>query len=373
MPSVNSIRVYREQSGLSQADLGLRLDVTRQTIAAWEKGDREPSVAQLFRIAQALGIGVDLLLAQPLSDTKDPADAVALALPSSNGEGLLFRADDPDAIDSHLRASLAQKSSNYAFVERLVREVPTLPEMRPLEGYDPEFVEEVAHEIRDWLGSGESNPVGDVLAILESKGLKTILTPLPGAVSGFSAFTETSGATIFVNARHPTERQFFTALHELAHLIFHRHEYRQPSPKAKRGDPREKVANHFAGAVLLPQEVIQRELRAYRNRWVPEPLLIDIKQRYRVSMRTVLYRAEQGGLISVKLKGQQLGQLNKKYGPDSEPGEILPAQHLTRLERLVYLALLREELTTSRAAEILGKSFADVRHTLSQWLEDADP
>ena len=358
MQNVKLIQIYREQLGLSQAELGDRLGVTRQTIAAWEKAEREPSVAQLMRIAKALNIGIDLLINQE----KDNFDT-----------GLLFRADRPSALTPHLQAALSQKASNYEFIEQLVREIPTLPEMRPLKEYIPDFVEEVAREIRDWLGVGEISPLGDVLAILESKGLKIILYPLPSEVSGFSAYNEDSGATIFINANHYPERKFFTALHELAHLIFHRQEYRiARDSKVKGTDPRESTANHFAGSVMLPADAIKRELSAYRDRWIPEPLLADIKKRYAVSMRTVLYRALQIGLISKKQQGQQIGILNKKYGKDDELPHLPEPEHLTRLERLVYQALINEEITTSRAAEILGKPFVDVRNSLSKWLEEIE-
>ena len=356
MSDVKSIQIYREQLGLSQTELGDRIDVTRQTIAAWEKEEREPSVAQLMRIAKALNIGVDLLINE--SDNK-------FFLEDS---GLLFRADKPSALTPHLRAVLSQKASNYGFIEQLVKEIPTLPEMRPIKDYDPDFVEEVAREIRDWLGIGETSPLKDVFAMLESKGLKVILHPLPIEISGFSAYSEESGATIFVNSTHCPERKSFTSLHELAHLIFHRQEYRIAREKVKGTDPRESAANHFAGAVSLPAEVLKRELGAYRDRWIPEPLLGDIKKRYAVSMRTVLYRAAQTGLISKKQQGRQIGTLDKNYGKEFEPVSLPEPEHLNRLERLVYLALVKEEITTSRAAEILGKPLVDVRNNLTKWL-----
>ena len=334
MTNVNLIRIYREQTGIAQGELGQHLGVTRQTIAAWEKGDREPSVAQLAKIAQCLDIAVELLL--PETDTVVAPETM----------GLMFRADQPSALSPHLRAALSRKAEDYAFVEQLIGEIPTLPAMRPLTGYNAHLVEEVAREIRDWLGMGEMCSLGDVLALLESKGLKVILHPLPNGISGFSAYTETLGAIIFINAAHPTERKFFTALHELAHLIFHRQEYRVPHDKAGgRSDPREKVANHFAGAVLLPEEVIRHELHGYRQRWLPEPLLADMKRRYGVSMRTVLYRAAQSGIISQKQQGQQIGQLNKKHGPTDEPVTLPVPERLTRLERMVFLALLQEDIT----------------------------
>lgn len=361
MTNVNLIRVYREQVGFSQEELGEQVGVTRQTIAAWEKSERVPSLVQLTKIARALGISLELLLNQPTQSGNKSMQ------PSS---GLLFRADEPSALTFSLRAHLTQKATDYATVENLLGELPVLPQLRPLEGYDEYTVETVAKEVRGWLGVGEACPLGDSLALLESKGMKVILYPLPNNMSGFSAYTETWGGVIFVNEKHPTERQFFTTLHELAHLIFHRQEYRGQQERPRRNDPREKAANHLAGAVLLSEDMVRRELHAYHTNWLPEPLLIDIKHRYGISMRTVLYRAAQVGLITDKQKGQQLGVLNKKYGSENEPINLPKPLRLTRLERLVYLALIKGKLTTSRAAEILGVRLGDVCKALSDWMEE---
>jgi Zn-dependent peptidase ImmA (M78 family)/DNA-binding XRE family transcriptional regulator len=361
MTNVNLIRVYREHAELSQEQLGERIGVTRQTIATWEKGGRTPSVAQITKIARALEVPADLLLELPEDKEEEYL---------STSAGLLFRADQPSVLTPSLQAQLSQKSTDYAYVERLAGELPTLPEMRPLERYDAHAVEEVAKDVRDWLGVGEALPLGDVLALLESKGLKVILHPLPNEISGFSAYSEMQGATIVINRKHPTERIFFTALHELGHLIFHRQEYREAQPPTRKNDLREKAANHLAGAVLLSHDILTKELYPYRDRWLPEPLLADLKLRYGVSLRTVLYRASQAGLISKKQCGQQIGVINKKYSKDHEEPELLEPGGLKRLERLTYLVLLNEDLTTSRAAEILGKPLIEVRESLAVWMED---
>jgi putative transcriptional regulator len=49
----NRIRILRFQNGeMSQAELGQRIGVTRQTIAAIEAGKYSPSLEAAFRIAQ---------------------------------------------------------------------------------------------------------------------------------------------------------------------------------------------------------------------------------------------------------------------------------------------------------------------------------
>ncbi len=57
---VNEIRRLRFENGeMTQQDLATRCQVTRQTIIALEAGKYAPSLDLAFRIARALGVGVE--------------------------------------------------------------------------------------------------------------------------------------------------------------------------------------------------------------------------------------------------------------------------------------------------------------------------
>ncbi|MFN3337044.1 MAG: ImmA/IrrE family metallo-endopeptidase [Thermomicrobium sp.] len=349
---------------LNQEELGRRLGVTRQTVAAWEKGQREPSVTQWTQIAQHLEVPVDLLLRR---DTG-----------AQRTHHLLFRSDRAGVLTETEEERLTRRAQDYAAIERIVGELPLLPESRPMDGYIDDAVERVAEETRDWLGV-EDAPLGDVLALIEARGLKVIRDQLPEGVWGFSAYTEDLGGVIFVNTRQngdpvPTERQYFTALHELGHLIFHRREYLEGFTSVEKKDPRERTADHFAGAVLLPARAMRAELRLYKGRWLPEPLLLHLKQRYGVSVITILIRAAQLGYISERQKGQQIGALKKSNPPFGEPtvGALPPPQDLSRMKYMVLGALVAEMISASRAAELLGKPLHQVREDLQAWAPEDD-
>jgi putative transcriptional regulator len=47
----NAVREYREEAGLSQADLAAAVDVTRQTINAIERERYDPSLELAFKLA----------------------------------------------------------------------------------------------------------------------------------------------------------------------------------------------------------------------------------------------------------------------------------------------------------------------------------
>ncbi|MDA3926395.1 MAG: helix-turn-helix domain-containing protein [Kiritimatiellae bacterium] len=348
------LRNFRDQAGLSQDDLGRQVGVTRQTIALWEKGERSPSLAQLHKVAKALEVPAGMLLDQGGRVDKST---------------ILFRSDAPEALKPEVRDVLAKRSRDYSFIEKALGEVSALPPAHPFEGFDPALAENMASEVRDWLGV-ERGTLGDVFDLLEGRGLKVVLHPLPNEVSGLSAYTDESGAIFFVNSEHPVERQYFTALHELGHLIFHRGDYGDKGHKQSK--KKEKMADYFAGALLLSRYAVEKELKAFSGQWIPEPLLADIKLRYQVSMRTVVIRAGQVGVITNKQSWQQYRWIENKYGPTSETPLLEKSKTLRRLDRLVFRALLAEEITTSKAAEVLGRNLVSVHKELSAWLGDAE-
>lgn len=56
LPFTNTIRTLRFMAGeMTQADLGERIGVTRQTIAAIEAGKYSPTLEAAFRIAHVFG------------------------------------------------------------------------------------------------------------------------------------------------------------------------------------------------------------------------------------------------------------------------------------------------------------------------------
>jgi len=59
-PITNRVKALREAHGqMSQAELGLAVGVTRQTIIAIEQGRYSPSLETSFRIARRFGVGLE--------------------------------------------------------------------------------------------------------------------------------------------------------------------------------------------------------------------------------------------------------------------------------------------------------------------------
>ena len=57
-------RIYslRKKLGLSQEELAIRLNVVRQTISKWERGESSPDISALVAIADIFGVTLDYLV-----------------------------------------------------------------------------------------------------------------------------------------------------------------------------------------------------------------------------------------------------------------------------------------------------------------------
>ena len=53
---------YRKKKGLSQEQLGEKIEVTRQTISNWELGQTQPNPEQLKLLSKELNVSIDELL-----------------------------------------------------------------------------------------------------------------------------------------------------------------------------------------------------------------------------------------------------------------------------------------------------------------------
>ena len=60
----NHLRVLRAQHELSQAALAERLDVSRQTINAIEKGKYDPSLPLAFKISKLFGQSIEQIFVE---------------------------------------------------------------------------------------------------------------------------------------------------------------------------------------------------------------------------------------------------------------------------------------------------------------------
>jgi len=60
----NNIKDRRKTAGWSQSELAERLEVSRQTIIAIEKGKYDPSLPLAFKIARVFGTNIEAIFSE---------------------------------------------------------------------------------------------------------------------------------------------------------------------------------------------------------------------------------------------------------------------------------------------------------------------
>ena len=58
----DTVAALRKEKGMTQLELGAQLNVTKMGISHWERGDSQPDLDQLKRIAEYFEVTTDYLL-----------------------------------------------------------------------------------------------------------------------------------------------------------------------------------------------------------------------------------------------------------------------------------------------------------------------
>ncbi len=196
------------------------------------------------------------------------------------------------------------------------------------------------------------DPIPNMTALLEDQGIKVLVIPLPDKVSGLTCLVRRPRhkkkiPVIIVNQAISLERRRLTLAHELAHRLLD-----EVSPV-----DHEKASNVFAGAFLIPQEHLVREIGRHRNA-LGYNELIQLKRLYRVSAAALLVRLKQIGVIDSSTLAYAFQTVARKWrktepvpmeGPGSEGTFELPR----RFERLCYRALAEGLISLGKATELL--------------------
>ena len=79
----DNLKTLRKNKGFTQEELAARLNVVRQTVSKWEKGQSVPDSEMLVRLAEIFEVPVSQLLGGPIEQNSQP-DALAEQLARIN-------------------------------------------------------------------------------------------------------------------------------------------------------------------------------------------------------------------------------------------------------------------------------------------------
>ena len=341
------LKLARKRSGLSLRALSADMGgiVSAQAIGKYERGEMVPSSAVAIALAEALEV--------PLSHLFSPS---RVSLESVEFRKLASaKARDRAAVEGEVLDHV----DRYLQVEEVLGIDAT--EGEELEGAPyrinaVEGAEWAAASIRvAWnLGGG---PIPDITALLEERGIKVFKFSLPGSVDGLSSRVRRSGGAdvpvVVCSTAKSLERQRFTIAHELGHLVL----------SISSDVPVEKACNRFAGALLAPEEELVREVGRRRlNFGFAE--LVDIKLMFGISAASLVVRMRELGIITQPTYQDIFSGIGSNWRTD-EPCPLEREESPTRFRRLCLRALAENEISESKAAELLRLRVSEIEDIMA--------
>lgn len=316
----------------------LRLDVARK---------RRRMTARI--LAREAGI-TPVMLSRILNGTHGPDDKIVVALASALEYPVeFFLLDDIDEIDVRAAsfrsltsmtarerdASLAAGSLAFE-ISDWVNKLFKLPDADLIDLGHERDPANAARVLRQHWGIGEK-PLGNIVHFLETKGVRVFsLSENTKNVDAFSCWRNTE-PFIFLNTYKTTERSRFDAVHELGHLVMHKH----GGPNQRDA---ENQANLFASSFLMPRADVIASIP-----YAPDlKTIIRAKKKWGVSASALSYRLHKLGIISDWQYRTFMIQLNSNH--DSKEPDGLPAE-----KSHVWKTVLQELWRDGKTMDLIGR------------------
>lgn len=298
------LTLARELRGLTKAELAGRVDKTAVSIGLFERGEVRPEPRTLKALALALGLPLAFFA------PREGSDAIPL-------EQCHFRS--LRSASQRQRRRLAAVGSILVDFAELLGELVDSPHALniprvPRVVDDLRRVEEAAEQVRAAWGRGDG-PIDHVVRLLERNGVLVVrVAGEDRAVDAFSCWHR-GRPCVFLNIeKDSASRARFDAAHELGHLVLH-------EDVAAGDKQREREADMFASAFLLPRAAMLRELPT-RFRWEH---YLELKQRWKVSLAALVRRSRDLGRLSEAAYRRANIQLRRHGYPEpAEPPMELP-------------------------------------------------
>lgn len=350
------LRSARKMSGLTLDALAALLDhrVSKQALNKYEQGTAKPDPGLLLPLCEALEVRPDYFTRSKKVDLVHYSFRKLVKLQKRDQSIAVEKTRDALERYLELEEILGIESTFEKNIPGLEAPVTT-----------PEAAEKAADRVREYFHLGD-DPLFNIVEILEDKGIRVIEIEVDDAFNGMSTYIDDRIPVIVVNSRLDAklDRKRFTLLHELAHLVLRF----DPEMEEKQ---EERLCDAFAGAMLLPGVKVKEMLGSHRSALIWNELVL-IKELYGISIRAILYRARQHGIITDYDLTSKMAELSRFYGRKDEPGRYKGVEKAVRFRQLLLRAIAEDIITTSKAAALDNKKLADFRAEMNLRNENSD-
>ncbi len=358
----NNIRELMNESNISVRRLAEVINVTHPTMSKYINGEQAIDSERLYIIADYFNKSFDYFFHEKHEELS-----------------LMFRADKP-------KKNLEQYDYNYML--RKIEEytdiidsdsVVYIPQSYTIKVDGPQLsnedenaIEKIAKEQRRLLGIENRIP-DNYYNVISKVGIHVLSFELKNStLFGASSFAKEHGSFIFVNNNKviPEERQIFSLVHELGHLLFNRNEYMDPkyNPlyEKTRGNAKEKVADAFAGYFLLPKDMVKEYIKEREGKISP----YEMKKHFKVSIQALYLSLHKYGLISNEAYQGFWKRVHNNGWAKTEPEPLNHMSFEKKNEKLIVEIMKlydEDEISINKIAEFLELEIRDTRKLVKEW------
>lgn len=315
---------------LTQEELAQKVNITKNAISKYEKGEMMAETNVLRLLAEALNVSFDYLIR--------PYD-VELTNVEFRKKARMSKEDEHS-----IGAQILNRIENYLKTEEILGIRSTF--QNPFNGVIISTMNDMEHYAARLTELWQIGSYGipSVYQLLESHEIKLIELPFPETFDGWSGTASGKYPVIVINKNtSTTERKRFTALHELAHLLFGFDD--ELSDKEI-----EDLCHYFAGAILVPKTTMFRMFGESRKEISPRERL-EVNRLFGISHQAFMRRAKELGIIKPYVYKQfsfLISKNREEKGLSLYKGE----EKTTRFNSLVIRALTEELVTPGKASEL---------------------
>jgi Zn-dependent peptidase ImmA (M78 family)/transcriptional regulator with XRE-family HTH domain len=323
------IILAREARGMTQVELAQKIGMSPTNLSKIERNEIGVGEESILQISMATFFPINFFLQR------------GRILPDHLG--YRRKQNVPQRFITPINSRINIIKNHVQFLTRgLAMEMPKLPRMEVTSTID---AAKIALKVRQ-LWNIETPVIDNLVKLFEKKNL--IVSSFDFGterVDSRSILTEEHFPLICFNSALSGDRQRFTLAYELGGLIMHTY-HKVPVSRDLNHE-----ANVFAASFLMPEKEI---ITDFKN-GVTIPLLAELKKKWKVSMISLLYRADDLGLLTANQKRYLLQQFNTLQIRRREPPELdIKKEEPQLLRQLIAKYRTKTKLSTSEMAAVFA-------------------
>lgn len=323
-------RIYR---GLTVAELAERVGCQRQTLSMYEIAKSQPTDKNVVkRLSEALDFPIEYFYEKPTAYTSSTVYFRSLL-----------------TTNKKYRNEQIVKMDFLSQVYSLLQDYVAFPEYEALDLPEDTPPEKVAYALREAWGLGQG-PVDNLISVVEQHGiLVTSFSTSTDDVDAFSQFVATADVPTYLiaysNNKTSASRIHFDIAHELGHICMHDWSDDIENLTKEEFKDREREANEFAAAFLLPEQTFRRDAASG-----PHTITYykQLKKKWKVSIAAMIRRAEKLGVISMEEYQALIRTMQRRGQRKEEPLDDVLITATPALLKTSVMMLLQENVFTPR-------------------------